>query len=77
MFITDTPKLKKFVKITDKDPNWRQSDGLAIYPRAGIEYHTQCPSNVVFLIEQAFQNGWIQQSVYVPEKTLMWETLQK
>ena len=78
MFITDKPKnKKKFVRLTKKDPRWHQSDGLGVYPRAGIEFHAQCPASVVLLIQQAFQNGWLEQSVYIPEKTLMWETLQK
>lgn len=76
MFITDSPK-KKFVKLTSKDPGWVQTDGLVIYPRAGVDINPQCPTNVVWLLQEAFQKGWVELSVQVPEKTLMWETLQK
>lgn len=77
MFITDQPKLKKFVRITNNDPRWNQSDGLAIYPRAGWDISPECPSHHVWIIHEAVRKGWIKQSVYIPEKTLMWETLQK
>lgn len=77
MFITDEPKLKKFVRITNDDPQWNQSDGLAIYPRAGFDIMPECPSHHILLLQEALRKGWIRQSVYVSEKTLMWETLQK
>ena len=77
MFIVDEPNKKKFVKLTDNDPRWKQTDGLAIYPRAGFSIMPECPSQIAFYLQQAIANGWIEQSVYIPEKTLMWETLQK
>lgn len=61
--------------MTDKDPRWIQSDGLAWYERACLEVSPECPSEVVFILQNAMSKGWITQSVYVPEKTLMWETL--
>ena len=76
MFITDEPK-KKFVRITQTDSAWTQTNGLATCTRAALEISPHCPSNISWIIQDALNKGWIRQVAYVDEKSLMWETLQK
>ena len=77
MFITDYKPKKKFVRVTDKDREWAQTDGLAVYTRAALEISPDCPSSHAWIIQHAINTGWLKQIAYVEEKTLMWETLQK
>ena len=76
MFIVNEPK-KKFVRVTDRDREWTQTDGLAVYTRAALEISSDCPSSHAWIIQHALNVGWLKQVAYVEEKTLMWETLQK
>ena len=77
MFITEFKPKKKFVRVTDKDREWAQTDGLAVYTRAALEISPDCPSSHAWIIQHAINTGWLKQIAYVEEKTLMWETLQK
>ncbi len=76
MFITDEPK-KKFVKVTQNDPAWIQTNGLTTYTRAALEISPDCPTSHSWIIQHAINVGWLKQVAYVDEKSLMWETLQK
>jgi len=76
MFIVNEPK-KKFVKVTEDDKAWCQTDGMVVYTRAGLEISPECPDKIVWLLHNAINKGWLKQVAYVEEKTLMWETLQK
>lgn len=77
MFIIDNKPKKKFVKVTQNDPTWIQTDGFAMYTRAGLEISPDCPTSHSWIIQHAINVGWLKQVAYVDEKSLMWETLKK
>ena len=65
MFITEFKPKKKFVRVTDKDREWAQTDGLAVYTRAALEISPDCPSSHAWIIQHAINTGWLKQIAYV------------
>lgn len=68
--------IDKFVKITQKDPEWTQSseDGSSC-PRAELRITDDCPAALKYHIQDAIQRGYLQVDAFVPEAQIALEML--
>lgn len=68
--------IDKFVKITQKDPEWTQTgDDGGSCPRAELRIADDCPAALKHHIQDAIQRGYLQVDAFVPEAQIALEML--
>ena len=53
------------VPIRQDDPMFKITDGLCVYPRAGLHILPECPSHVRDIIQTATAQGWLKTVAYM------------
>lgn len=66
-----------FKKVTPGDPLFRMNDGLMMCNRAGFEFSTMCPTNLVIQVQDAIAKGLIKPVAYLREEEYVWESLKE
>jgi hypothetical protein len=66
-----------WVTVKKNDPSFKLQGPLTVSDRAYIQINKECPTNMVLLLQNAIQNGWVEAVASVPkdDPTLFWDTL--
>lgn len=73
--MTFTTPENRFKKIRPGDDNFMMTDGIKMVPRANIEFSSLCPDNIMLIISNAMEKGWVKPVAHVKTKELFWEVL--
>jgi len=73
--VAETP----WVTLRQGDPSFQLQGPYSLANRAGIIITPDCPNEHKWIIQQCFENGWIEAVAAVPkdDPTYMWETLKR
>lgn len=59
--------------IKQDDPKFMLQDGIVVSPRAGFEFHQNCPREYQMIILECLGKGWLKPVATVKDSELFWE----